>query len=59
MPETSYRENPRPVDGSPIERAVALVRRAIPTQSQADTIGWLVAWFILVAVAVQLARIVI
>lgn len=58
-PETSYGENPRTVDGSPIERAVALVRRIVPTQSRVDTVGWLVAWFILVAVAVQLAWIVI
>jgi hypothetical protein len=47
------------VEGSRIGRAVAFIRRAIPTQSQADTIGWLVAWFILVVVAVQVAWIVI
>jgi hypothetical protein len=47
------------VERSRIGRAVAFIRRAIPTQSQADTIGWLVAWFILVAIAVQVAWIVI
>jgi hypothetical protein len=58
MPETSHGKNRRAVDGSPIERAVALVRRAVPTQSQADTAGWLVARFILGAVGVRLAWIV-
>jgi hypothetical protein len=36
-----------------------LIRRIVPTQSQADTIGWLVAWFVLVAISVQLVAIVV
>ncbi len=31
----------------------------MPTQSQADTAGWLVAWFVVVAIAVQLVAILI
>ena len=58
-PQASYGQDPRPGDGSPIGRVVALVRRAVPTQSRADTLGWLIAWFILVAIAVQVAWIVI
>ena len=41
-------------EGGPFGRAVRLIRRAVPTQSQADTVGWLVAWFVLVAIAVQI-----
>jgi hypothetical protein len=58
-PQASYGQDPRPGDGSPIGRAVALVWRAVPTQTRADTLGWLIAWFILIAVAVQVAWIVI
>lgn len=36
-----------------------LVKRVVPTQSRADTVGWLVAWFVLVAVAVQVVAIVV
>jgi hypothetical protein len=43
----------------PAGRIAGVVRRIVPTQSQADTAGWLVAWFILVAIAVQLALILI
>ena len=42
-----------------MRRAIGLVRRGIPTQSQADTAGWLIAWFVLVAIAVQVAAVVI
>ena len=42
-----------------VSRAAGVVRRAIPTQSRADTVGWLIAWFVLIAVAVQVAAIVI
>ena len=40
-------------------RLFGLVRRVVPTHSQADTVGWFVAWFLLVTVAVQLAATVI
>jgi hypothetical protein len=33
--------------------------RFVPTQSKADTVGFLVAWFVLVAIAVQVAALVI
>ena len=33
--------------------------RFVPTRSKADTVGFLVAWFVLIAVAVQLAAVVI
>jgi hypothetical protein len=40
-------------------RLTSLVQRVVPTQSQADTVGWLIAWFVLIAVAVQVAATVI
>jgi hypothetical protein len=40
-------------------RLIGLVGRVVPTQSRADTVGWLVAWFVLVAIAVQVAAVVI
>jgi hypothetical protein len=49
------RPDPRPPAGGLLSRAAALVRRVVPTQSQADTVGWLIAWFLLVAIAVQVA----
>lgn len=58
-PEASYGRDQRPGDGGRIGRAKALVRRSIPTQSQADTLGWLIAWFVVVAIAVQVAWIAI
>ncbi len=30
------------------------VMRVVPTQSQADTVGWFIAWFLLVAIGVQI-----
>ncbi|MGA3058201.1 MAG: glycosyltransferase family 87 protein [Candidatus Limnocylindrales bacterium] len=33
--------------------------RFVPTQSKADTVGFLVAWFVLIAIAVQVAALVI
>jgi hypothetical protein len=53
------RGDPRPDGESRVGRAVRWVRRGIPTQSQADTAGWLIAWFVLVAMAVQVAAVVI
>jgi hypothetical protein len=53
------RGDPRPGGEGLLRRAVRLVRRGIPTQSQADTAGWLIAWFVLVAIAVQVAATVI
>ena len=41
------------------DRALGLVGRIVPTQSRADTAGWFVAWFVLVAIAVQIAAAVI
>jgi hypothetical protein len=38
---------------------MSLARRVVPTQSGADTVGWLIAWFVLVAIAVQIAATVI
>ena len=43
----------------PVGRLLGLVRHVVPTQSRADTVGWLVAWFVLVAIAVRLAATVI
>jgi hypothetical protein len=40
-------------------RARKLIRQAVPTRSRADTVGWLIAWFVLVAIAVQIAAIVL
>jgi hypothetical protein len=37
----------------------SLVRRLVPTRSKADTVGFLVAWFVLIAIAVQLAAVVV
>jgi hypothetical protein len=45
--------------GGPSGRLLGLVGRVVPTHSQADTVGWFLAWFVLVAVAVQLAATVI
>ena len=39
-------------------RVIGLASRVVPTQSRADTVGWLIAWFMLVAVAVQVTVIV-
>jgi len=44
---------------TPVTRSLRLVRRGIPSQSQADTAGWFIAWFVLVAIAVQLVATVI
>ena len=45
--------------GGRLSRAGLLVRRVVPTQSQADTVGWLIAWFLLVTIAVQVAATVV
>ena len=47
------RLDPRPPARGARSRAAGVVRRVVPTQSQADTVGWLIAWFLLVAIAVQ------
>jgi hypothetical protein len=49
----------RPASEGSVGRIVRMVRRSIPTQSQADTVGWLIAWFVVVAIAVQLAQILV
>ncbi|MGA3029306.1 MAG: hypothetical protein ABSE58_01040 [Candidatus Limnocylindrales bacterium] len=40
-------------------RVSKLLRVAVPARSRADTVGWLVAWFVLVAITVQIAATVI
>jgi len=40
-------------------RAWRGTRRAIPRESRADTVGWMIAWFVVVATAVQVAATVI
>jgi hypothetical protein len=37
-----------------VGRLLELTRRAVPRQSQADTVGWLVAWFLLFAIGIQI-----
>jgi hypothetical protein len=41
------------------DRVAALTRRILPTRSRADTAGWLVAWFLIVTLGVQVAAIVL
>ena len=36
-----------------------MARRIVPTGSRADTVGWFIAWFVLVAIAVQIVAVVI
>jgi hypothetical protein len=40
-------------------RARRFAREIVPSRSRADTVGWLIAWFVLVAIAVQIAAIVL
>lgn len=40
-------------------RVSKLIRVSVPAQSRADTVGWLIAWFLLVAIGVQIAATVI
>jgi Glycosyltransferase family 87 len=40
-------------------RAESILRRVVPTRSRAETVGWLIAWFVLVAMAVQVAAVLI
>ena len=53
------RRGSRPREDGATSRVASLVRRVVPTQSQADTFGWVVAWFLLVAISVQLVAIVV
>jgi hypothetical protein len=40
-------------------RARRFASEIVPARSRADTVGWLIAWFVLVAIAVQIAAIVL
>jgi hypothetical protein len=42
-----------------LSRTAALIRRIVPTRSRADTVGWLMAWFLLVTIGVQVAAVVL
>jgi Glycosyltransferase family 87 len=52
------RGTPRSREGV-VGRAARLIAGAIPTRSRADTVGWFVAWFCLVAIGLQIVATVI
>ena len=47
-----------PREGGP-RRSPGLAQRFVPARSRADTVGWLIAWVVLVVAAVQVASIVL
>jgi len=53
------RHDPRSRGDGPLDRLANLVRQVVPTRSRAETVGWLLAWFSLVAAAVDIAAIVV
>jgi hypothetical protein len=48
-----------PATGASRGRGLARFGRFVPTRSLAETVGFLVAWFVLIAIAVQVAAVVI
>ena len=68
QPGTSPSDSPRGAVETPeivaspnptAESSRPLWSRFVPTRSKADTVGFLVAWFVLIAIAVQVAALVI
>ena len=40
-------------------RGLLLAQRIVPSRSRADTVGWLITWFVLVAAVVQIATVMV